>query len=168
VILHPRVGVVLARKANTGDTNPVLATNRSAAHEFHLLQRFEAGIVLVGPEVKSARLRKINIRDAFARIKDGEIFLHNAHFSPYTEAHADNVDPKRIRKLLLHAREIRKLHKETERGGMTIVPTKIYLKQGRIKVELALARGKQLHDKRDTLRKKEVEREMDRALHRRD
>jgi SsrA-binding protein len=162
------VGVVLARKATKSDSGPVLASNRSAAHEFHLLQRYEAGIVLVGPEVKSARQGRINIRDAFARIKDGEVFLHNAHFSPYTEAHADNVDPKRIRKLLLHAREIRKLTKETERGGMTIVPTKIYLKKGRIKVEIALARGKQLHDKRDTLRKKEMEREMDRALNRRD
>jgi len=140
-----------------------LATNRSAGHEYHLLQRFEAGIALTGTEVKSARLGKVNLKDAYARIMNGELFLLNAHISPYEQGNRENHEPTRPRKLLMHAREIRKLARETVTTNLTLVATQIYLKNGRIKVELALARGKKLHDKRETSRKREVEREMARA-----
>ena len=151
-------------KPRKGDSkNPVLATNRSASHEFHLTERKEAGIVLTGPEVKSARLGKVNLKDAYAKIKNGEVFLHNAHFSPYLHAAREVTDPVRPRKLLLHAAEIRKLAKHTDSSGMTIVATRLYLKNGRIKIEIAVAKGKRLYDKRDALRKKDAEREMARA-----
>ncbi len=152
----------MAKKAKPDEKN--LATNRAASHEFHLLQRIEAGIVLTGTEVKSARAGKVNLKDAFARIdKAGEIFLHNAHFSPYSHGNRQNHEPVRPRKLLLHAREIRKLAKQVEAGGRTLVPLRLYLKKGRVKVELALAQGKELHDKREASRKREMEEEMDRA-----
>ena len=140
-----------------------LATNRSARHEFHLHDRFEAGIALTGTEVKSARKGAVNLKDAYARVKDSEVFLHNAHISPYAEGNRENVDPVRTRKLLLRAREIRKLARATETTGMTIVATRMYLKQGWIKIELAVAQGKKLYDKREATRKKEAEREMAKA-----
>ncbi len=141
----------------------VLAKNRAASHEFHLFRRLEAGLVLTGTEVKSARQGNVSLKDAYARVREGEVFLYNAHISPYTQGNRDNHEPKRPRKLLLHAREIRKLAKETVTTGLTLVPTRLYLKNGRIKVELALARGKKLHDKREASRKKEMEKEMARA-----
>jgi SsrA-binding protein len=141
----------------------LLASNRAAAHEYHLLQRFEAGIVLQGTEVKSARLGTVNLKDAFARVSGGEVFLHGAHFSPYAQGNRQNHEPTRTRKLLLRASEIRKLERETTATGTTLVATRLYLKNGRVKVELALARGKKLHDKREADRKREMEREMDRA-----
>lgn len=150
-------------KKNPKDGEAILASNRAAAHEFHLLQRVEAGIVLLGPEVKSARAGRVNLKEAYARIKNGEVFLLGAHFSPYTHAR-EAPDPVRPRKLLLHAREIRKLAKETESSGTTLVPTKLYLKGGRIKVEIAVARGKKAHDKRETLKQKQAEREMRREV----
>lgn len=154
----------MARKKGAKDrTSPVLATNRSASHEFHLLKRFEAGIVLTGPEVKSARQGKVNLKDSYAAIKKGEAFLFQAHFSPYTHAPRDERDPRRPRKLLLHSAEIRKLARETESSGVTLVATRLYLKQGRIKVEIALARGKRMFDKREAKRKREMEREMERG-----
>jgi len=154
----------VARKSKSRKGDPVLASNRAAGHEFHLLERWEAGIVLLGPEVKSARDGRVNLKDAYARIKDGEVFLFNAHFSPYTHASRENPDPMRPRKLLLHAREIRKLAKELERSGMTLVPTRLYLKDGRIKIEIALARGKKLHDKREALRRRQMDDEARRAM----
>lgn len=153
----------MAGKRKREGRNPVLAMNRSASHEYHLLARYEAGIALTGPEVKSAREGRVNLKEAYARIKDGEAFLHNAHFSPYTHARLADADPVRVRKLLLHAKEIRKLAKETEAGGVTLVPTKLYLKSGRIKIEIALARGKKLYDKRESKKRQEMKREMDRA-----
>ena len=141
----------------------VLATNRSASHEFHLLERFEAGLVLTGPEVKSCRAGKMNLKEAYAKVKDGEIFLHGAHVSPYVQAGRDAPDPVRVRKLLLHTREIRRLAKETEQGGMTLVPTRLYLKEGRIKLELAVGKGKKAGDKREALKEKESAREIARA-----
>jgi SsrA-binding protein len=153
----------LAKKAKTRAENPVLATNRAAAHEFHLLQRFEAGLVLTGPEVKSARAGRVNLKEAYAKIRQGEVFLLQAHFSPYTHARQEDADPVRPRKLLLHAREIRKLTKETQSTGVTLVPTRLYLKNGRIKIEIALAKGKRSYDKRESMRKREVEREIARA-----
>jgi len=152
----------MARKQPRG--GPVLATNRKASHEFHLLQRFEAGIVLAGCEVKSARQGTVNLKESYCRIsKSGEVFLHQAHFSPYRHARGDEIDPTRSRKLLLRAGEIRKLVKETQTSGMTLVPTRLYLKGGLIKLEIAVARGKKLYDKRESSRKREVEREMARA-----
>jgi SsrA-binding protein len=142
---------------------PPLATNRAAAHEYHLLRKLEAGIVLVGTEVKSARQGKVNLKDAFARVQDGEVFLHNAHIGPYEQGNRENHEPRRRRKLLLHGREIDKLARETGTTGLTIVPTRVYLKDGRIKVEIAVARGKKLHDKREASRERETEREMARA-----
>jgi SsrA-binding protein len=141
----------------------VLATNRSARHEFHLLERYEAGIALTGTEVKSARLGAVNLKDAYARVRGGEVFIHNLHISPYAQGNRENVDPVRMRKMLLKAREIRKLAKATETTSLTIVPTRMYLKDGWIKIELAVAKGKKLHDKRESKRKREVEREMARA-----
>jgi SsrA-binding protein len=141
----------------------VLATNRAASHEFLLLERFEAGVVLTGPEVKSCRAGKINLKEAYAKVKDGEVFLHGAHVSPYLQAGRDAPDPLRVRKLLLHAREIRRLAKETEQGGMTLVPTQLYLKDGRIKLEIAIGKGKRAGDKREALKEKESAREIARA-----
>lgn len=154
----------MSARAKKDPSEPILATNRSASHEFHLLKRFEAGIVLTGPEVKSARLGRVNLREGYAKInKQGEVFLYSVHFSPYTHAPVDDQDPVRPRKLLLQAREIRKLEKETQTGGVTLVPTKLYLVRGRVKVEIALARGKRLFDKREQAKKKLQQREMDRA-----
>jgi SsrA-binding protein len=153
----------VSARAKKDPSQPILANNRSASHEFHLLKRFEAGLVLTGAEVKSARLGRVNLREGYAKIKKGEVFLYGVHFSPYTHAPSDDQDPVRPRKLLLRAREIRKLEKETQSGGVTLVPTKLYLVRGRIKVEIALARGKRLFDKRERAKKKLQEREMERA-----
>jgi len=150
----------LAGKKKHDGRNPVLAMNRSASHEFHLLARFEAGLVLTGPEVKSAREGRVNLKEAYAKIKGGEVFLHEAHFSPYSHARLSDAEPRRVRKLLLHAREIRKLAKETEASGVTLVPTKLYLKGGRIKIEIAVAKGKKSYDKRERARKRELDREI--------
>ena len=151
------------RKGDEGDEGAVLARNRAASHEFHLLDRFEAGLVLTGTEVKSIRAGRANLKDGYAKVKDGEVFLLNAHVSPYEPGHRENVDPLRPRKLLLNAREIRKIAKETDASGVTLVPLRLYLKSGRVKVELALAKGKKSFDKREAIAKKDVEREMARA-----
>jgi SsrA-binding protein len=151
------------RKGGEGDEEAVLARNRAATHEFHLLDRFEAGVVLTGTEVKSIRAGRANLKDGYAKVMDGEVFLLNAHVSPYEPGHRENVDPLRPRKLLLNAREIRKIAKETDATGITLVPLRLYLKSGRIKVELALAKGKKTFDKREAIAKKDVEREMARA-----
>ncbi len=154
----------MARKRKDKDAaNPVLATNRAASREFHLLKRFEAGLVLTGAEVKSARQGRVNLRDGYARVKHGEVFLYGVHFSPYSHARSDEYDPRRPRKLLLHAGEIRKLAKETQASGVTVVPTRLYLKNGRIKIEIALARGKRLYDKRERAKRRIQEREIERA-----
>src|SRR5580765_7629122 len=141
----------------------VLARNRAASHEFHLLDRFEAGLALTGTEVKSIRAGKANLKDGYAKIVDGEVFLVNAHVSPYEQGNRENVDPLRERKLLLNAKEIRKIGKETHATGVTVVPLRLYLKNARIKVELAIAKGKKAYDKREAIAKKDVEREMARA-----
>ena len=153
----------MARKKKGGGDSPTLATNRSASHEFYLEHRIECGIVLLGAEVKSIREGKINLKESYARISNGEVFLIGAHISPYGHSRRDDLDPTRKRKLLLHAREIRKLERELEGTNLTLVPTKAYLKNGRVKIEIAIGRGKKLHDKRDSSRKHEARREMDRA-----
>lgn len=141
----------------------LLARNRKASHEYHLLRRLEAGLVLLGPEVKSARAGKVNLKEAFIQIQQNEAWLYQAHFSPYTYARSIEIDPVRKRKLLLHAEEIAKLHREITAGGMTLVPTKLYMSNGKIKIEIALAKGKKLHDKRESSKRQDAKREMDRA-----
>ena len=150
----------MAGKKKRDAGNPVLAMNRAASHEFHLLARFEAGLVLTGPEVKSAREGRVSLKEAYAKIKNDEAFLHEAHFSPYSNARVADAEPRRVRKLLLHAREIRKLAKETAASGVTLVPTKLYLKGGRIKIEIAVAKGKRSYDKRERAKQREADREM--------
>jgi SsrA-binding protein len=157
------VGRVVAHKGKQDGSQQVLARNRGASHEFHLLKRYEAGIVLNGPEVKTARLGRVNLREGYTRIRKGEAFLFGVHFSPYPHAPTEMHDPVRVRKLLLHAREIHKLDRETQSGGITLVPTKLYLKDGRIKIEIALARAKRLYDKREAAKKKIQQREIERG-----
>lgn len=153
----------MAKKGKKRGKEPALATNRSASFEYHLILKMEAGMVLTGPEVKSAREGRVSLKEAYAKITGGEIFLYNAHFSPYSNARLDDTDPRRVRKLLLNTREIRKLAKESETTGMTIVPTRMYLKNGKVKIEIALAKGKKFYDKRESKKRKEMEREILRA-----
>jgi SsrA-binding protein len=147
------------RKAEAGD----LATNRQAAFRYNLLERFEAGIVLQGSEVKSLRSGSVQLKDAYAEVSDGELWLRNMHIAPYAPAR-ENHDPERPRKLLLHKREIERLIGKTAERGLTIVPTRIYFSGSRAKVELALAKGKDMHDKRRSIKDREQKREMERAL----
>lgn len=153
----------MTRKAKSRGQDPILASNRAASHEFHLLERVEAGIVLTGTEVKSIREGRVSLKEAYARIERGEAYLFDAHVSPYLPGGRENLDPVRPRKLLLHAREIRKLERSTESSGMTLVPTRMYLKGGRVKVEIAVARGKKEYDKREAGRREEARREIERA-----
>jgi SsrA-binding protein len=154
---------MMATKGKDGAEEKVLARNRAASHEFYLLERYEAGIVLTGTEVKSIRDGRANIKDGYAKVVDGEVFLYNAHISPYEPGHRENVEPLRTRKLLLNRREIRKLEKASASAGVTLVPVSLYLKNGRVKLELAVAKGKKSFDKRESIAKKDVEREMARA-----
>ena len=142
---------------------PVIA-NREAYHHYEIFETFECGIVLVGTEVKSIREGKANLKDAYAAIRDGEVWLFNAHISPYTHGNRQNHDPRRTRKLLMHAREIGRLSGRTVEKGLTLVPTKMYFKDGRVKVEVGLARGKKLYDKRETAMRKTIDRETLAAL----
>ena len=136
-----------------------IAENRKAHHDFHLLESFEAGIVLVGTEVKAIREGRVNLRDSFARVEDGEIFLYGVNISPYSHRGYADHEPMRRRKLLLHREEIRKLIGKTVERGMTLVPTRLYFKNGRVKVSVSLAKGKKEFDKRETIKRREAERE---------
>ncbi len=136
----------------------IIATNRKARHEFFIEETMEAGIVLTGTEVKSIRQGKVNIKESYASIDGGEVYVNGMHISPYEQGNIFNVDPLRKRKLLLHRREIRKLIGETKQKGFTLIPLSIYLKDGKVKVEIALAKGKKNYDKRDTIAKKDAER----------
>ncbi|MDQ3487944.1 MAG: SsrA-binding protein SmpB [Acidobacteriota bacterium] len=136
-----------------------IAENRKAFHDYHILETFEAGIVLVGTEVKAIREGSANLRDSFARLEDGEIWLYNVHINPYTHRGYSSHEPTRKRKLLLHRREIRKLIGKTVEKGLTLVPTRLYFQNGHVKVGLALAKGKQAHDKRETIKRREADRE---------
>jgi SsrA-binding protein len=148
------------RKAAPGD----VATNRQAGFRYHLLEKFECGIVLQGSEVKSLRAGGVQLKDAYAEVRDGEVWLHNMHIAPYKPAAGQNHDPERPRKLLLHRREIERLVGKTAERGLTLVPTRVYFSGPRAKVELALARGKELHDKRRSIKERETRREIERAL----
>ncbi|HHX95936.1 MAG TPA: SsrA-binding protein SmpB [Clostridia bacterium] len=142
----------------------VVTENRKAHHDYFIEETHEAGIVLVGTEVKSLRAGKVNLKDSFAQIEKGEMFLYNVHISPYDPGNRFNVDPLRPRKLLLHKREINRLLGKVKQQGMTLIPLKIYFKKGRAKVELALAKGKKVYDKRRVMAERDAQREMARAL----
>jgi len=136
-----------------------IAENRKAFHDYHLLETFEAGIALMGTEVKAIREGRVNLRDSYARVEDGEVFLYNVNISPYSHRGYADHEPLRRRKLLLHKSEIRKLIGKTVERGMTLVPLRVYFKDGRVKVAVSLARGKQEYDKRETVKKREADRE---------
>jgi SsrA-binding protein len=142
----------------------LIATNRRARFDYELLDRFEAGLVLLGPEVKSLRAGRANLTDAYATVRKGELWLVSAHISPYEQAGRENTEPRRDRKLLMHRNEIARLRSKINEKGLTLVPVSLYWKDGRAKCELALARGKRRHDKRQTIRQREEKREVDRAL----
>src|SRR3954471_4917026 len=148
------------RKVAPGD----VASNRQARFRYEMLDKLEAGIVLRGTEVKARRPEGAQMTDAYATVTEGEVWLHNLHIPPYKPAAQDNHQPDRSRKLLLHRREIERLLARVRERGLTIVPTRIYFSNGHAKVELALARGKDVHDKRDSIREREVKREMERAM----
>jgi len=149
--------------ASQGDGDRTVATNRRARHEYEILETIEAGLVLRGTEVKSLRAGQVTFKDSYATIRNGEAWLIGCHISPYSHGTDANHDPERDRKLLLHRREIGRLTGKTAERGLTMVPLRLYFKGGRAKVELGLARGKKLRDKRATLREREVQREMERA-----
>jgi SsrA-binding protein len=149
----------MAEKTEREKAQQSIAENRKAFHDFHLLETFEAGIVLLGTEVKAIREGRVNLRDSFARVEDGEVFLYNVNISPYSHRGYSDHEPLRRRKLLLHRDEIRKLIGKTVERGMTLVPTRLYYKNGRVKVAVSLAKGKQAYDKRETIKRREAERE---------
>ena len=140
-----------------------IATNRRARHEYSILETYEAGLALRGTEVKSLRAGLVNFKDSYATVRNGEVWLLGCHINPYSHGTDANHDPERDRKLLLHAKEISRLAGKVAERGLTLIPLKLYFKSGRAKLELGLGRGKKLHDKRSTLREREVKREMDRA-----
>jgi len=146
----------------------VVATNRKASHEFFLFEKFEAGIVLQGSEIKSIRLSHISLAEAYVRVDGQNAWLEDAHIAPYEHAGSFGHEPRRPRRLLLHKKEIRKLWNEVRQKGVTIVPTRVYLKNGRAKVEIAVAKGKKLYDKRETIARRDLERELARQARNRE
>ncbi len=152
----------MAKSSEAG--RKVIARNKKALHEYEILDRWEAGLVLTGPEVKSIREGKVSLKEAFARVENGEVWLYGMHVSPYDPASRWNADPTRPRKLLLHRSEIRRFIGAVQEKGLTLVPLDLYFRRGYAKVTLALGRGKKLHDKRETLRRRATEREMQREL----
>ena len=146
------------------DMSKIIVDNRKARHDYFLVEKFEAGIVLVGTEVKSLRAGRANLKDSYAQIDDGELYLYNMHISPYEHGSFSNVDPTRKRKLLMHKREIMRLLGKVKEKGLTLVPTKLYFSNGMVKVEIALAQGKKLHDKRASQKEKDAKREIDKAM----
>jgi SsrA-binding protein len=152
----------MAEKADSGEK--LLATNKKAFHDYYILDKLEAGIALLGTEVKSIREGRINLKDSYALVRKGEAFLLSCHISPYSHGNRENHDPLRTRKLLLHYQEIRKLVGKTQEKGLTLIPLRVYLRRGKIKIELGLARGKKLYDKRETERRKEAARESRAAM----
>ncbi len=141
-----------------------IAENRKAFHDYHLLETFEAGIALLGTEVKAIREGRVNLRDSFARVEDGEVFLYNVNISPYSHRGYADHEPLRRRKLLLHRDEIRKLIGKTVEKGMTLIPVRLYFKNGRVKVAVSLAKGKKEYDKRETIKRREADRETRAAI----
>jgi SsrA-binding protein len=144
----------------------IVSTNKKARFNYEIIEKIEAGIALKGTEVKSIRNRNVSIGESYAQIKDDEVFLHNLHISPYEQGNRENHDPIRVRKLLLHKREIKKLVARTQQKGLSLVPLSIYLRKGKIKVELGIGRGRRLVDKREAIKKKTIEREIERIVKR--
>jgi SsrA-binding protein len=145
---------------------PDIATNRQARFRYSFLETWEAGLVLTGTEVKSLREGKAQIKDGYASVRGGEVWLHNVHIPPYAPASRANHEPERSRKLLMHRREIERLIGKTREKGLTLVPTRLYFRNGRVKVEIALAKGKDVGDKRQSIKEREMKREMERAIRR--
>jgi SsrA-binding protein len=154
----------MADKTEREKAQTSIAENRKAFHDYHLLESFEAGLVLLGTEVKAIREGRVNLRDSFARVENGEIFLYNVNISPYSHRGYADHEPLRRRKLLLHRDEIRKLVGKTVEKGMTLVPVRLYFKNGRVKVAVSLAKGKKDYDKRETIKRREVDRETRAAI----
>lgn len=144
----------------------VVATNRKAYHDYHIEETYEAGIALTGTEIKSVRAGSVNLRDSYAQVRNGELWLVNTHVAPYEPASRQNVDPYRDRKLLMHRHEIMRLQGRVQEKGYTLVPLRMYLKKNRVKVEIGLARGKRQYDKRAAISQRDAAREMERALKR--
>lgn len=142
----------------------IVSNNKKAYHDYFILDTYEAGIELKGTEIKSVRKGSANLKDAFIRIKNDEAFIENMHIAPYEQGNRFNHDPLRTRKLLLHKKEIRKLQKEVKENGLTIIPTKLYFNTSKAKIEIALAKGKKLYDKRQDLKAKDAKRDVERAL----
>ncbi len=149
----------MTEKTDRQKAEKIVADNRKAFHDYHILETFEAGVALLGTEVKAIREGRVNLRDSFARVEGGEVFLQNVHISPYSHRGYAEHEPLRRRKLLLHKQEIRKLIGKTTERGMTIVPLRLYFKDGRVKVAIALAKGKKEYDRRETIKKRETDRE---------
>jgi SsrA-binding protein len=155
----------MAPKANKADESvKIVAVNRKASHDYELVERFEAGLVLVGTEVKAAREGRVNLKDSYAAPRNGELFLLQSHITAYSHGSYENHEPLRPRKLLLHKRELRRLVGKITERGLTVVPTKMYFKNGRLKVEIALARGKRQHDRRAAERERDAKRDIEAAL----
>lgn len=144
----------------------IVSTNKKARFNYEIIEKIEAGIALKGTEVKSIRNRNVSIGESYAQIKENEVFLHNLHISPYEQGNRENHDPIRVRKLLLHKREIKKLAAKVQQKGLSLIPLSIYLRKGKIKVELGIGRGKRLVDKREAIKKKAIEREIGRIVKR--
>lgn len=161
-----RLGRVMAKKKskNAKNANPVIATNRRARHDYTILDTWECGVVLVGTEVKALREGKASLNDAFATIDDGEVWLRGLHIPEYSHGTWTNHEPRRTRKLLLHRREIEKLIGKTKESGYSLIPLSLYFKDGKVKVELALGKGRKAYDKRQAIAKRDAQREMARAM----
>ena len=154
----------MADKSDREKAQSYIAENRKAAHDYHLLETFEAGVVLLGTEVKAIREGRVNLRDSFARVENGEVFIYNMNVSSYSHRGYADHEPLRRRKLLLHRDEIRKLIGKTVEKGMTLVPVRMYFKNGRVKVAVSLAKGKKEYDKRETIKRRETDRETRAAI----
>ncbi len=146
------------------NSRKIIANNKKARHEYFIEETYEVGIVLKGTEVKSIRQGKVSIKESFCQIRNGELFIYNMHITPYDHGNRYNVDPTRTRKLLLHKKQINKLIGATKEKGFTVVPLNLYLKEGLIKLEIALGKGKKLYDKRDTIAKRDADRRIQRAV----
>ncbi|HDM75768.1 MAG TPA: SsrA-binding protein SmpB [Deltaproteobacteria bacterium] len=146
------------------DSFKLICQNKKAKHDYFIDDILEAGIVLLGSEVKSLREGRVNLKDSYAKVKDGEVFLYGCHISPYPHASYNNHEPERVRKLLLHKREIKRLIGKTREKGYSLIPLRLYFRGGKVKVELALARGKKKHDKREAIKRREEDRELRRIM----
>jgi SsrA-binding protein len=156
----------MAKKKPAGEK--IIAQNKTARLNYFIEDTYEAGIALVGTEVKALREGKANLKDSYALVKDGEVFVHEIHISPYTFGNRENHDPLRVRKLLLHKGEIKRLYGKSRERGLALIPLKLYFKSGKVKIEIGVGRGKRLYDKRESLKVKEDRREMERGLRRKE